>query len=104
MLDMNLHKMFRKESQFICIAICFMGLPFVYEFLVVLQIMSRRASSRGDQGKAPIQATSYGDASSNEQTVSAGEQVARVLQNHFDCNGDDDDDNAGQFFREDDSQ
>ena len=29
-------------------------------------------------------ATSHGDDSSNDETVSAGEQVARVLQSHFD--------------------
>ena len=32
---------------------------------------------------------SHGDDSSDDETISAGEQVARVLQSHFDCEGDD---------------
>ena len=49
--------------------------------------MSRKASSRGDQGKAPMYATSQGDDSSDDETTSASEQAARVLQSHFDCGG-----------------
>ena len=66
-----------------------MGLPLVSEFLVVLYIISRRTSSKGDWRKAPIYATSYGDASSDEETALVSEQAARVLQSHFDCEGDD---------------
>ena len=51
--------------------------------------MSQRASSRGDRGKAPIYATSHGDDSSNNETIFDGEQAARVLQSHFDYEGDD---------------
>ena len=36
-----------------------------------------------------IYAKSHGDASFNEETVSAGEQAARVLHSHFDYRGDD---------------
>lgn len=50
--------------------------------------MSRRTSSNGDQGKAPMYNTSHRDNSSDEETASVGEQVARVLQSHFDCRGD----------------
>ena len=89
MLDMNLYNMFRKQSQFVYIAICFMGLPLAFEFMVVLQFMPQRASSKGDQGKTLIYVTSCGDSSSNDKTISTGEQVARVLQIHFDCGSDD---------------
>ena len=51
--------------------------------------MSWKASSKGDQGKAPVYAMSHGDDSSDDETISVGEQVARVLQSHFDCEGDD---------------
>ena len=51
--------------------------------------MSWRTSSRGDWGKAPAYTTSHEDASSDDETTSTGEQVARVLQSHFDCGGDD---------------
>ena len=88
MLDMNLHSMFRKECQFICIAICFVGLPPMSEFLVVLQTMPQWACFRGDWGKAPIYATSHGDFSSDDETISTGEQAAQVLQSHFDHEGD----------------
>ena len=50
--------------------------------------MSRRASSRGEQGKAPMYATSQGDGSFDVEIASAGEQAARVLQSHFDYGGD----------------
>ena len=53
-----------------------MGLPLMYEFLAVLQNMSRRASSRGDWGMAPIYVTSYKDDSSDNETASTSEQVA----------------------------
>ena len=43
----------------------------------------------GDRGKAPVHATSYKDSSSNDETASAGEQAAQVLQIHFDYEGDD---------------
>ena len=45
------------------------------EFLVVLWIISRKASSRGDRGKAPIYATTHRDDSSDDETVSTSEQV-----------------------------
>ena len=32
---------------------------------------------------------SHGDDSSDDETISAGEQAARVLQSHFDCGEDD---------------
>ena len=51
--------------------------------------MSRRMSSKGDQGKALVYTTSHRDSSSNDETVSIGEQATRVLQSHFDCRGDD---------------
>ena len=51
--------------------------------------MSQRASSRGDREKAPIYATSHGGDVSNDETASAGKHAARVLQSHFDCEGDD---------------
>ena len=41
--------------------------------------MSQRAGSRGDRGKAPIMPHPRGDNSFNDETVSAGVQVARVL-------------------------
>ena len=53
----------------------FIGLPLVSEFLVVLWIISRKASSRGDRGKAPIYATTHRDDSSDDETVSTSEQV-----------------------------
>ena len=53
-----------------------MGLLLVFEFLAVLYIMSRRVSSKGDQGKAPVYATSHGDDSFDDETTSTGEQVA----------------------------
>ena len=51
--------------------------------------MPRRASPRGDWGKAPVYAKSHGDSSSDDETVSASDQAARVLQSHFDRGGDD---------------
>ena len=66
-----------------------MGLPLMYEFLVVLWIMSWRASFKGDRGKAPTYATSCRDDSFDEEIASTGEQAAQVLHSHFDC-GDDD--------------
>ena len=66
-----------------------MGLPLVSEFLVVLKIMFRRVSSKGDWRKAPIYAMSDGDASSDRENVSTSKQAARVLQSHFDREGDD---------------
>ena len=51
--------------------------------------MSRRASSRGDRGKAPVYATSHGKDSSNNETIFVGEQAARVPRSHFDCEGND---------------
>ena len=51
--------------------------------------MSRRASSRGDRGKAPVHAMSYEDSSSNDEIASANEQAAQVLHIHFDYGGDD---------------
>ena len=51
--------------------------------------MSRRASSRGDWGKAPVYATSHREDSSNNETIFVGEQAARVLWSHFDCKGND---------------
>ena len=51
--------------------------------------MPRRASPRGEWGKAPVYAKSHGDSSSDNETVSAGEQAAGVLQSHFDRGGDD---------------
>ena len=50
--------------------------------------MPRRASSRGDRGKAPIYAMSYGDSSSDDETISTSEQAAQVLQSYFDRKGD----------------
>ena len=64
-----------------------MGLPIIFGFLTVLQIMSWRTSSRGDRGKAPMYATSHRDVSFYEETASASDQAARVLQSHFDCKG-----------------
>jgi len=61
-----------------------MGLLIMFGFLAVLQIMSQRTSFRGDQGKAPMYATSQGDDSSDDKTASASKQVARVLQSRFD--------------------
>ena len=61
----------------------------MFGYLAILQIMSRRTGFKGDRGKAPIYATSYGDDSSDEEIASTGEQVAQVLQSHFDCGGDD---------------
>ena len=61
----------------------------MFEFLIVLYIMSRRASSGGDRGKAPMYVTSPRGDSSNDQTALVGKQVARVLQSHFDREGDD---------------
>ena len=61
----------------------FMGSPLTSEFLDVLQIMSRRASSKGDRGKAPMYATSQGGDSSDDETISASEQVTQVLQSRF---------------------
>ena len=43
-------------------------------------MMSWRAGSKGDRGKALVDATSHKDDSSNDETASAGKQVARVLQ------------------------
>ena len=37
--------------------------------------MSRRASSRGDRGKAPMYATSQGGDSSDDETTLVGEQA-----------------------------
>ncbi|KAL0008420.1 hypothetical protein SO802_009922 [Lithocarpus litseifolius] len=51
--------------------------------------MSRRASSRGDRGKAPIYATFHGDFSSNDETISTAKRAAQVLQSHFNRGGDD---------------
>ena len=51
--------------------------------------MSWKASSRGDQGKAPVYTTSHKNDSSNDETALADEQVARVLQSHFHYKGDD---------------
>ena len=45
--------------------------------------MSRRAISRGDMGKTPIYAMSYGDDSSDDETTSADNWATRVLQSHF---------------------
>ena len=56
-----------------------MGLPIMFGFLVVLQIMSRRTSSEGGRGKALIYATSHGDSSYDDETVSVGEQATQVL-------------------------
>ncbi|KAK7839667.1 ribulose bisphosphate carboxylase large chain [Quercus suber] len=53
------------------------------------EIMSQRARSMRDQGKAPMYATSHGDNSSNDETASASEQVARVLQSRFNCGEED---------------
>ena len=47
-----------------------MGLPIMFGFLVVLQIMSMRTSSRGDRGKFPMYATSHRDDSSDKETAS----------------------------------
>jgi len=52
-----------------------MGLPLVFEFLVVLWIISRKASSRGDRGKTPIYTTTHRDDSSDDETASASEQA-----------------------------
>ena len=38
----------------------------MFGYLSILQIMSRRTGFKGDQGKAPIYATSYGDDSSDD--------------------------------------
>ena len=51
--------------------------------------MSQRASSRGNWGKAPIYATSHGDASSDDEIILASEQTAWVQQSHFESRGDD---------------
>lgn len=51
--------------------------------------MSWRAGFRGDQGKALMYATSHENDSSNDEIASAGEQVAWVLQSHFNYGGDD---------------
>ena len=66
-----------------------MGLSLVSEFLTVLQIMSRRTGSMGDQGRDPILATSHGDSSSDDKTTLANERVARVLQSRFEHRDDD---------------
>ena len=38
----------------------------MFGYLAILQIMSRRTGFKGDRGKAPIYATSYGDDSSDD--------------------------------------
>lgn len=59
------------------------------EFLVVLYIMPQRVSFKGDWGKAPIYAMSHRDSSSDDEIVSASDRMARVLQSHFDHEGND---------------
>lgn len=60
------------------------------EFIVVLQIMSWQPRFSRDQGKAPAYDSSQGDlSSSDDDTISTGEQAIRILQSHFDCGGDD---------------
>ena len=61
-----------------------MGIPLMSEFLAILYNMSRRFSSGGDRGKAPMYATSHGDNSSDDETASAIKQVAQILQSRFD--------------------
>ena len=39
--------------------------------------------------QAPVHATSHGDSSSDDETTSIGERVARVLQSHFNHGVDD---------------
>lgn len=51
--------------------------------------MTRRTTFRGDQGKAPAYVASQRDISFDDKTALVGELAARVLQSHFDNEGDD---------------
>ena len=88
MLDIDLHNMFRKRVSSSALSFNSWAYHLCLNFLLFCRLCPEELAL-GEIGEGPHVCYVSGDDSFNDETASAGEQLARVLQSRFNCGEED---------------